>query len=701
MKNKLLSIGLSVILAICSVGITGCGKTKKDEKISKVYENYVALPNEISSVAAFTTDKDNIYILGTDADKKYVGIYKTSDLGSNWEKIDKGNAQVSSRIDEAVIKPNGESYILTEKDLEDDSDEESGKILNKIIEGKEQLVTDKSVDQLKNIDNKVFFMEDGNLISEDGKKILNAEGDFSGNIDAVTIANGKFYIAQEGSIRAFNEKTHKEETDNKFVKKLNKVIGDGGVNIGLTSDANGKIKLLTQSSVYNFSQSKMESKKKLVGATINSRTTMIEDSKPFEDGLLVQTSNEKTDKLVYISNKKIMKKNNIKVYSLYQNMYLNNVVREYASKNPGTSVELEIGITEDDENTTPSDAIKKLNTELLSGNGPDVILVDGLPVKKMKKNGTLEDLTNLKSEIESKYKVFNNIVDEDSKEAYEIPTHFSFAVQAGSEKFSKADSINKIYNQFDKMSKKSKPAYITKTYCEIMKQVYKYYLSSNIENGNLKESEIHDYFKLANKLINIKKKTGAEDGELTFDMRAMKGTVYQETGCYKVNKGKVQASIEAIVASGGAVELQKLDENSKFTYNVIEENKYMPLYRMAVNKKSKNKKGAKDFIIEAINKTNQESDTLEGFPVNLDALDTYYSASTYVYDGEEQLPPLTTEQQAKYTEVMKNLKKPVTVDSSMEDIVYEQVNQLNAGKVTIDEATKNVMQKVKLYQKES
>lgn len=651
MKNKLLSIGLSVILAICSVGITGCGKTKKDEKISKVYENYVALPNEISSVAAFTTDKDNIYILGTDADKKYVGIYKTSDLGSNWEKIDKGNAQVSSRIDEAVIKPNGESYILTEKDLEDDSDEESGKILNKIIEGKEQLVTDKSVDQLKNIDNKVFFMEDGNLISEDGKKILNTEGDFSENIDAVTIANGKFYIAQEGSIRAFNEKTHKEETDNKFVKKLNKVIGDGGVNIGLTSDANGKIKLLTQSSVYNFSQSKMESKKKLVGATINSRTTIIEDSKPFEDGLLVQTSNEKTDKLVYISNKKIMKKNNIKVYSLYQNMYLNNVVREYASKNPGTSVELEIGITEDDENTTPSDAIKKLNTELLSGNGPDVILVDGLPVQKMKKNGTLEDLTNLKSEIESKYKVFNNIVDEDSKEAYEIPTHFSFAVQAGSEKFSKADSINKIYNQFDKMSKKSKP--------------------------------------------------GAEDGELTFDMRAMKGTVYQETGCYKVNKGKVQASIEAIVASGGAVELQKLDENSKFTYNVIEENKYMPLYRMAVNKKSKNKKGAKDFIIEAINKTNQESDTLEGFPVNLDALDTYYSASTYVYDGEEQLPPLTTEQQAKYTEVMKNLKKPVIVDSSMEDIVYEQVNQLNAGKVTIDEATKNVMQKVKLYQKES
>ena len=92
---------------------------------------------------------------------------------------------------------------------------------------------------------------------------------------------------------------------------------------------------------------------------------------------------------------------------------------------------------------------------------------------------------------------------------------------------------------------------------------------------------------------------------------------------------------------------------------------------------------------------------MEGIPVNLDALDSFYSSSTYIFEGTDQLPCLNAEQQMKYTEFMKGLRKPIIVDSSCEDIVYEQVNLLNKGKVTIDDATKNVIQKVKLYQKEN
>ena len=704
-RNRKICIGLSLIMMLCTTGITGCGKSKKEDDIAKVYENQVALPNEVSSVAAFTTDKNSIYILGTDTDKKYVGTYKTSDFGKKWEKLDKNSPEVNSRIDQAVLKTNGDSYILTDNESQNNTEENSKEpdnyVLNKIVDGKEQSVNNEGIDQLKIVGDDVFFVKKGTVYSENGEKMFSTHGQFSGRIDSLTKANGLYYLEQEGSVKAFEQKTYKEVKNDRLIKKLNKVSEGGTMNVTMSSDDKDRIKMLTQNNVYTFTNGKLESKKKLVNATINSRTTILMDSQYFENGILVQTSNDITNKLVYISDKKIKRKNNIKLYSLYQNIYINNIVREYASKHPETNVELEVGIPENDENTTSSDAIKKVNTELLSGNGPDIIIVDGLSTKKMKKSGVLEDITELRNKIESKYNVFNNILEEDSKTAYEIPTHFSFSVQAGTKKFTNADSIRKIYNDFDEMGKKSKPAYITETYCEIMKQIYKNYLSTNIENGKLNESEIRDYFKLANKLINIKKKTGAEDEELSFDMLSMKGMIYQESGCYSVNKGKAQASIEAIVANGGLVELAKLDQNSNLTYKVIKENKYTPLYSMAINKKSKKKKIAEDFIIESINKSNQESDKLEGIPVNLDALDSFYSSSTYIFEGTDQLPCLNAEQQMKYTEFMKSLRKPIIVDSSCEDIVYEQVNLLNKGKVTIDDATKNVIQKVKLYQKEN
>ena len=93
---------------------------------------------------------------------------------------------------------------------------------------------------------------------------------------------------------------------------------------------------------------------------------------------------------------------------------------------------------------------------------------------------------------------------------------------------------------------------------------------------------------------------------------------------------------------------------------------------------------------------------LDGFPVNVEALNKYLSYETSVFIGKnQQLQPITSEQQVQWIETFKNLKNPVIVDSSIKYIVYEQVNQLNKGKVTIDDATKNVIQKVKLYQKEN
>ena len=75
----------------------------------------------------------------------------------------------------------------------------------------------------------------------------------------------------------------------------------------------------------------------------------------------------------------------IRVYSLYMDMGgdLEQIVSRFQAANPGITVDLEIGIEEDygqpvEGAPTVSDAIRTLNTQILAGDGPDVLVLDGL-----------------------------------------------------------------------------------------------------------------------------------------------------------------------------------------------------------------------------------------------------------------------------------------------------------------------------------
>ena len=60
----------------------------------------------------------------------------------------------------------------------------------------------------------------------------------------------------------------------------------------------------------------------------------------------------------------------------------------YQQEHPELKVELRTGM-EEEAALTRTDAIKQLNTELLSGSGPDLIVMDGLSVEKYTDMGLL------------------------------------------------------------------------------------------------------------------------------------------------------------------------------------------------------------------------------------------------------------------------------------------------------------------------
>ena len=80
------------------------------------------------------------------------------------------------------------------------------------------------------------------------------------------------------------------------------------------------------------------------------------------------------------------------VYSLEENPTVRQTVSQCMLEHPELEVEYEVGMQEGLEK---EDAIKQLNTRLLAGEAPDVLILDGLPVDSMVEQGLLADLSSL------------------------------------------------------------------------------------------------------------------------------------------------------------------------------------------------------------------------------------------------------------------------------------------------------------------
>lgn len=80
------------------------------------------------------------------------------------------------------------------------------------------------------------------------------------------------------------------------------------------------------------------------------------------------------------------------VYSLEENPTVRQAVSQCMLEHPELEVRYEVGMQEGLEK---EDVIKQLNTRLLAGEAPDVLILDGLPVDSMVEQGLLADLSSL------------------------------------------------------------------------------------------------------------------------------------------------------------------------------------------------------------------------------------------------------------------------------------------------------------------
>lgn len=121
----------------------------------------------------------------------------------------------------------------------------------------------------------------------------------------------------------------------------------------------------------------------------------------------------------------------LNAYSLMENEQLKRVISSYQAKHPEIYIRYETGM-DGASAVTREDALKKLNTEIAAGKGPDIFILDDMPIDSYIEKGVLLDLT-LYLEDKAGDKYFTNILHafRTSEGTYAVPAQFQAALMVG------------------------------------------------------------------------------------------------------------------------------------------------------------------------------------------------------------------------------------------------------------------------------
>lgn len=163
--------------------------------------------------------------------------------------------------------------------------------------------------------------------------------------------------------------------------------------------------------------------------------SMIDIHTSGEDGFVALLSSGELSTFTYHPEIPTVPTHTLRAYSLEESSALRQAITVYQRENPDVYVEYEIGMN-GTEAVTREDALKKLNTEIMAGGGPDLLVLDGMPMDSWLEKGMLLDISSYLAEIEEGT-LLPNIVESFTSEdkTYMIPATVMIPILGAKEEY--------------------------------------------------------------------------------------------------------------------------------------------------------------------------------------------------------------------------------------------------------------------------
>lgn len=418
----------------------------------------------------------------------------------------------------------------------------------------------------------------------------------------------------------------------------------------------------------------------------------------------------------------------LSIYSLRENDAVRIAINIYQQANPNTYLSYEVGMTGTD-GVTREDAIRNLNTALLSGEGPDILVLDGLPIESYIEKGILTDLS---ADIGAKYpagSLYENIADsyKNDKGVCAVPAFFTFHLCAGED----VDGINDLTALADKVEalrQENPKGNIIGSYLEKEVATRFYDISTP---GFIKEDGSIDKENLTKYLTQIKRIWDVENEDLDTERVKTMTENYdyftelmeRDDWCaaasrydqaYMADECRIILGEEDSLAWGytDVVSVFKAlgQEPDIRVLSGFSGNVFIPRTVMGVNASGAQREAAADFVMSMLSKEVQTQVRFSGYPVNREAIleqfDEFEPSETYGWtsssdkDGnmiELEIKWLDEAEQAQFEAMLESLDTPAKLDENVKDTVISVSTEVLRGRMSVDEGVNEIINRVQIY----
>lgn len=402
----------------------------------------------------------------------------------------------------------------------------------------------------------------------------------------------------------------------------------------------------------------------------------------------------------------------LRVFGLSDSDTVREAAIGFQKTNPDVKVEFTTSDKQSGEIT--SDDIRTLNTELLSGNGADVLLLDGLPMNAYVEKGILAELTKTTEDLMKAdtylEPLMKNTLQKDGK-IYGLPIKFSVPLLFGNEDAKKAlQSLESLKAFLEKDPQASVFGLADKAYIrDFLFQMYQEEIFG--EDGKVDQEKLTDLLELAEKIVVNAKSSIFEEGE-----DSVNGTVYERNpfrglgseGLINHPEGAATTSISSI--SDMMIPYTVMREKS-LTPDTVQ-GFYIPEGVAGVNQNTDQMELALEFVKYLFSQEVQSAQLDDGFPVLESALqdkknelgteyaDSYYMMSSWNFEDEQielESGFPTLEEVEELIRLCGTLTTPAEQERIIWNIYQEEADQCLGGAVDAQTAAKNIAQKVDTY----
>lgn len=407
----------------------------------------------------------------------------------------------------------------------------------------------------------------------------------------------------------------------------------------------------------------------------------------------------------------------ITIYALEDNTEVRQAVSGFQKENPEYYVNFQVGMTGED-GVTAADALRTLNTDIMAGNGPDILLLDGMPIDSYIEKGLLADMSDIINEASEKEEFFENITGAYAKDGayYAVPTRFGIPmIQADNDTIAASNDLKTLADRVVALREADADAasIVESTSPQsLAERVYQSYSPALMnEDGTLSIEKLQEFYTELAKMAGTTPPVDGEDysigGMEWLSTSIGSGVLLTLMDNIKVNIG----SLDSIDDFNTMISANKKMEN--YDYGLVETsgNKvFVPRAMVGINSSSSKTEDAKLFVSYLFGKDAQKMSMGEGLPVNKAA----FEESIINTKGDESVGVIvvgstdgtgieltiewsTEEEFADLREIIESLDTPMSNDSVIKDVVLTQAKECMLGNMTPEEAAETVIQKVNLY----